>query len=254
MRSPSTTVLVHGGGSTGRFWDRLVPLLDGPSLAVDLPGRSGKGGDLPTLTVDDEVASVVGDIRDADVTGPIALVAHSSGGLVVPGVLDALRDQVTHVVLNAASVPPEGGCGLDCMQPRHREGLEWALAEADRTGRPLLTLGPPADPESFRRTYGGPPLSDEDLAFVVDPVRCVIDTMNHYLQPIRWSAAPPVPVTYIATTLDRPVPIDLQRTMAARLPGEPTVIEIDTGHIPAVVCPTEFAALLRDAVPSSDAL
>ncbi len=248
MRSPATTVLVHGGGSTGRFWDRLVPHLDGPSLAVDLPGRRGDEAALPTLTVDDEVASVVADVRAAGITGPIVLVAHSSGGLVVPGVLDALRDQVTHAVLNAASVPPEGGCGLDCMQERHREGLEWALGEAERTGQPLLTLGPPADPESFRRTYGGPPLSDEDLAFVVDPARCVIDTMNHYLQPIRWSAAPPVPVTYVATTLDRPVPIDLQRTMAARLPGEPTVVEIDTGHVPAVVCPAEFAALLRDAV------
>ena len=251
MRSPATTVLVHGGGSTGRFWDRLVPHLDGPSLAVDLPGRRGDEAALPTLTVDDEVASVVADVRAAAITGPIVLVAHSSGGLVVPGVLDALRDQVTHAVLNAASVPPEGGCGLDCMQERHREGLEWALGEAERTGQPLLTLGPPADPESFRRTYGGPPLSDEDLAFVVDPARCVIDTMNHYLQPIRWSAAPPVPVTYIATTLDRPVPIDLQRTMAARLPGEPTVVEIDTGHVPAVVCPAEFAALLRDAVTAS---
>ena len=251
MRSPATTVLVHGGGSTGRFWDRLVPHLDGPYLAVDLPGRRGDEAALPTLTVDDEVASVVTDVRAAEITGPIVLVAHSSGGLVVPGVLDALRDQVTHAVLNAASVPPEGGCGLDCMQDRHREGLEWALGEAERTGQPLLTLGPPADPESFRRTYGGPPLSDEDLAFVVDPARCVIDTMNHYLQPIRWSAAPPVPVTYIATTLDRPVPIDLQRTMAARLPGEPKVVEIDTGHIPAIVCPAEFAGLLGDAVTAS---
>ena len=248
MASSPTTVLVHGGGATSGFWDLLLPHLDGPHLAVDLPGRLDKPGDLATLTVDDEVASVVADIGAAGVDGAIVLVAHSSGGLVVPGVLAALGDRVEHVVLNAASVPPDGGCGLDCMQARHREGLVAALADADRSGEPLFTLGPPDDPESFRRTYGGAPLTDDELTFVVDPRRCVVDTLHHYRQPVWWSEAPPVPVTYLATTLDRPVPIDLQRTMAGRLPATPSLVELETGHIPAVTDPSGFAAALRTAV------
>ncbi len=245
MATDQTYVLVHGGGSTARFWDRLLPHLDAPHLAVDLPGRAGKPGDLPTLTVEQEVASVVADVRAGVPEGPIVLVAHSSGGLVVPGVLAELGERVVRVVLNAASVPPEGGCGLDCMQPRHREGVLVALEAAERSGTPLLTSGPPADPESFRGAYGGPPLTDDELAFVVDPVRCVVDTMHHYLQPVSWRSAPPVPITYVATALDRPVPIRLQREMVQRLPGEPDVIELPSGHIPAVVDPTGFAALVR---------
>ena len=237
------TVLVHGGGTTSRFWDRLVPLLDGDVLAVDLPGRGDKPTDLANLTVDEEVASVLADI-DAAGDDDIVLVAHSSGGLVVPGVLEAVGDRVRHLVLNAASIPPEGGCGLDCMQARHREGVKLALAMAEESGTPLLTSGPPEDPESFRKAYGGPPLDDDVLAFVVDPVRCVVDTMHHYLQPIHWSKAPQVPTTYVATTLDRPVPIDLQREMVSRLPYEPTVIELETGHIPPVVDPAHFASLI----------
>ena len=196
--------------------------------------------------MDDEVASVVADIRDADLRGGIVLVAHSSGGLVVPGVLGALGERTDRVVLNAASIPPEGGRGLDCMQPRHRAGIEAALADAERTGRPLLTPGPPSDREAFRKTYGGPPLDDETLDHVVDPVRCVVDTMHHYLQPVSWRAAPPVPVTYVLTKLDRPVPADLQREMVGRLPNGAEVVELDSGHIPAIVDPAGFARLLHE--------
>jgi hypothetical protein len=43
--STLTYVLIHGGGSTGRFWDRLLPHLDAPALAIDMPGRNGKPAD-----------------------------------------------------------------------------------------------------------------------------------------------------------------------------------------------------------------
>ena len=243
-------VLIHGGGATGRFWDRLLPFLDADALAIDLPGRGDKPADLATLTVDDEVVSVVDDIEAAALAAPIVLVVHSSGGLVVPGVVAALGPAIAHVVLNAASVPPEGGCGLDCMQPRHRDGLVGALEAAREQGVSLTTPGAPADPEAFRNAYGGDPLDDETLAYVVDPARVVPDTMNHYLQPVHWSEAGEVPVTYILNERDRPVPLPLQEEMVARLPHPPTVVRLDTGHIPAVTAPKEFAAIVESVPPA----
>ena len=239
-------VLIHGGGATARFWDRLVPLLDAPVLAVDLPGRGDKPADLATLTVDDEVASVLADIDAAAFDEPLVIVAHSSGGLVVPGVLAGLGDRVERVVLNAASVPPEGGCGLDCMQPRHRDGVVLAVEQAGLDGTFITTPGPPADPEAFRGAYGGEPLDDETLAYVVDPARCVSDTVHHYFQPVRWSEAPDVPVTYVLNERDRPVPAALQEDMVGRLPHPPTVIRFDTGHLPPVTHPEAFAEVVRN--------
>ena len=239
-----TYVLVHGGGTTARFWDRLLPHLDHPSIAVDLPGRSGKPADLATLTVDDEVASVVADVEAAAVAEPVVLVAHSSGGLVVPGVIASLHRPVAHVVLSAALVPPEGGRGVDCLQPRHREGLVLAVEQARRDGNMPTLPGPPADPEALRTAYGGEPLDDDTLAFVVDPLRCVPDTVQHYFQPVRWSAAAHVPVTYVLNERDRPIPAALQEEMLARLPRPATVVRLDSGHVPPVTAPAEFAELL----------
>src|SRR5207302_157147 len=134
-------VFIHGGGSTARFWDRLLPYVDRPALAVDLPGRNGKPADFATLSVDDEVASA---------------------------------------------------------------------------------------------------LADDTLAFVVDSVRCVADTVHHYFQPVHWSVAASVPVTYLLNTRDRPVPAEMQEQMVTHLPRAPHVIRLDSGHIPAVTDPVGF--------------
>lgn len=242
-------VLVHGGGSTGRYWDRLLPLLDHPAIAPDLPGRGERPVDLGTLTVDDEVASIVADVEAAELPDPIVLVAHSSGGLVAPGVVAALQRRVAHVVLSASLVPPEGGCGLDCLRLDHRSGLEWAVADAATRGEIITLPGAPADPEPFRTGYGGDPLDDDALAYLTSPLRCVPDTVHHYFQPIRWSLAEGVPVTYVLNERDRPVRPEVQEEMAARLPAPTTVVRLDTGHMPAVTDVETFAAIVRGTHP-----
>ncbi|MFN7955094.1 MAG: alpha/beta hydrolase [bacterium] len=239
-----TYLLIHGGGSTARFWDRLLPQLDRPALAVDFPGRSGRAADLATLSIEDEVESVIADVEAAALADPVVVVAHSSGGLVVPGVVARLGARVAHVVLNAALVPPEGGAGIDCMKPHHREGLVMAVEQARAAGIVITLPGPPEDPEAFRSAYGGDPLDDETLAFVVDPARCVQDTVHHYFQPVRWSTIAHVPVTYVLTERDRPVSPAMQEEMIRRLPRAPTVVRLPTGHIPAVTAPEALARVL----------
>ena len=123
---------------------------------------------------------------------------------------------------------------------------------ATAAGTPPPTLpGAPADPEPFRTAYGGDPLTDDQLAFVVDPTRCVPDTVHHYFQPVRWSEAGDVPVTYVHTTRDRPVRPEAQQEMLARL-LRAEVVAMDVGHLPMVTDPEALAAVIMRARPSSE--
>jgi pimeloyl-ACP methyl ester carboxylesterase len=228
-------VLIHGGATTGRFWDRLAPLLPGTVLAVDLPGRGDKPSNLERLTVQECVASILEDVGEPD---EVVLVAHSSGGLFVPDVARALGNAVRGIVLNAASVPPEGGCGLDCMKPSHRARVEAAPSR--------VTPGPPDDPETLRNAYGEE-LDDDALAFVVDPSRFVRDSMNVYFQPVSWRGLGAVPITYVKNGRDRPVPPELQDEMASRLPHGRVVL-LDSGHVPAITSPERLAEVVTGSI------
>jgi pimeloyl-ACP methyl ester carboxylesterase len=239
-----TFVLIHGGASSSRFWDLLVPLLTSPAIAVDLPGRAGKPADPMTITVDDCVASLLDDLA-GETLHDVVVVAHSSGGLFVPGVVAGLAPRVKHIVLSSGCVPTEGGLGLEAMKPsyarRNREAMDWAKRE----GRVITTPGPPADPEKLRNAYGVA-LDDAQLAFIAAPERNPHDSQHIYFQPVFWSAAKGVPVTVVRQLLDPVTPLELQDEMIGRLPSPElvTVVDLDTGHIPAVTHPEALAAIL----------
>lgn len=241
----SAYLLIHGGNTTGRFWDLVVEHLPGPALAVDLPGRGAHPAPLMECSVDRGSASVLDDVAAWGVDDDLVVVAHSSGGLFVPGVVAGLPARVRAVVLNSASVPPEGGVGLECMKPRHREGVEAAMKMANETGRSIDTGRVADDPSVYRDAYGGRPLTDEECRFVADPARYVPDSFNVYFQPVHWALVD-VPITYLVNDHDRPIPPVLQLEMAGRLARPPTIRHLDSGHVPNVTMPEAFAAEIAD--------
>jgi pimeloyl-ACP methyl ester carboxylesterase len=234
----TTAVLIHGGATTARCWDLVLERLP-DALAVNVPGREDRPADLHTLTVEQVGASIAADIESAAIDD-VVLVAHSSGGLFVPEIIGRLgAERVRAILLNAASVPPEGGNGLDCMQPKHRELTILGLQMVAEEGLVIDTPFPSRD--SMRRS-SGEELDEPLVDYMLE--RSVPESISVYTQPVHWSVAADIPTTYVFNLLDRAVPIDLQREMASRLPREPCSVELESGHLPMVVRPDMFASLI----------
>ncbi len=105
-------VLVHGGQHAADCWDLTVDEIHRQApeltvLAVDLPGRRGKPGDLLGARIADWVDSVVADIEDRRDLTHVVIVGHSMAGLTVPGVATKLgSSRVREMILARRSSRP----------------------------------------------------------------------------------------------------------------------------------------------------
>ena len=105
----TTFVLIPGAGGDGWYWHRLVPELHTRgcgAVAVD-PPAADLGAGLAAYA--DAVVTAAGNA--AGNAGPVALVAHSMGGLTAPLVCDRLP--VRLLVPVNAMVPRPGETGAE---------------------------------------------------------------------------------------------------------------------------------------------
>jgi pimeloyl-ACP methyl ester carboxylesterase len=232
-------VLVHGAGMGAQCWQRLVPLLEGDTCAVDLPGRGSRSDvDLRSVTLTDCAEAILRDVDDAGLSD-IVLVAHSFAGVSVPRVMAALAPRLRHVVFLSAVVPEDGTRVLDQIDPGVRAAVEASIAggiyHQDAAGaEAMLCNDLAADDTAW--TLGQ--VTDESGALLTE----VVDLSGLTAE---------VPRTYVRLTKDTCYPPDLQER-SSRIVGGDTVF-LESGHMAMVSIPDQVAALLnqlqRDPTP-----
>jgi pimeloyl-ACP methyl ester carboxylesterase len=100
-----TVLLVHGAWADGSSWSKVIPLLEARGLQV-------VSVQLPLTSLADDVAAT--ERAMALETGPVLLVGHSYGGVVI---YQAGNDpKVAGLVFVAAYAPDEGQSGLSLAQ------------------------------------------------------------------------------------------------------------------------------------------
>jgi pimeloyl-ACP methyl ester carboxylesterase len=231
-------VLVHGGGLAADSWGLTVNEIHRQEpeltvLAVDLPGRRGKPGDLLTLTIADFVDSVVRDIEDAGLD-EVVIAGHSMGGLTVPGVVSELGpSRVREMILVAAFVPPEGRALADTIT-----GLFARIAR--RRAKRSITAVTPAWMVRIGFLNGASPNQRRFMSGKLYPESPHILAENAS----RRGMPEDVPRTWIMTQRDRALSTRLQQKAIDAVGGVQSIIEIDTCHMPMVTEPERLADIM----------
>ncbi len=231
-------VLVHGGAHAGDCWDltvdeihRLEP--DLRVLAVDLPGRRGKAGDLRTVTISDWVDSIVSDIEEAGFDD-VVIVAHSLGGVSVPGVSAKLgSSRVREMVFASAFIPPEGTAVVDTLSGP----VSWYARRGAKTGK-VGEL-----PSLVGRLVFLNGVARGPRQFMLD--RLCADSPRVATEVVSRRDMPnDIPMTWVLTLRDRALSVKSQRRSIAALGGVHTVIPMATCHDMMISEPKLLADLL----------
>jgi pimeloyl-ACP methyl ester carboxylesterase len=71
-----------------------------------------------------------------------------------------------------------------------------------------------------------------------------IDSLNYMDQPVSWEGVPDVPRTFVRCLRDRIQPRPLQDQLISNC-GASRVVDLDSGHTPALSAPKELARVLN---------
>ena len=235
----ATFVLVHGAWHGAWCWRRLVPLLAAAGqnvLAPDLPGHGADPAPPAGQGLADYVARVLQVIASCD--GPVVLVGHSLGGLVVAAVAEAMPERIRRLVFLTAFLPRDGDslvriCSVDPANPMNAASLrtpdgKCVTVDPARLEPLFYADCPPAD-VAFAAAHVGP----EPIAVMFQSVQVTAERFGG------------VPRAFIRCTRDVVLPLFIQDQMIAASPCD-VVLDLPTGHSPFIAAPERLAQMLLD--------
>ena len=228
-RKIQNIVLVHGGFVDGSGWQGVYNALTKKGYTVAVVQN-------PTITLADDVAVTKRVIAAQD--GPVILVGHSYGGVVIT---EAGSDpKVAGLVYIAAFAPDRG------------ESVE-KLIQNPPPGAPVPPILPPQDGFLFldRTKFAASFAADVDpglAAFMADSqVPWGVQALSGTITEPAWKSKPS---WYLVSTDDRMIPPDAQRAMSKR--SGSTVVEVKGSHSVYVSQPAAVASLIEQAAKASD--
>jgi pimeloyl-ACP methyl ester carboxylesterase len=217
-------VLVHGAFADGSSWSRVIPLLQAKGLHVVAVQN-------PLTSLADDVAATKRAIALQD--GPVILVGHSYGGMVIT---EAGNDpKVVGLVYVAAFAPGDGG-SINSLSKPYPPAPLGAELRPDPQG--FLWVTPKGVAEDFAQD-----LSDHEkqiLTATQGPTNASV-----FAATITTAAWKTKPSWFVIAANDRAIPPELEKAEAAQIKA--TAITLSSSHVAMLAHPKEVAELIEQA-------
>ena len=225
-----SVVLIHGAWADGSSWSRVIPLLQAEGLTV-------VAAQLPLTSLADDVAAAKRALISAP--GPVVLVGHSWGGMIVTEAGD--DPKVAALVYVAAFSGAEGQSTGELVNA-HAKPPALETIRDDGNGFVYVT-------EQGMIENVAPDLTQvEARTMAVTQGPLAARTFADKLTKAAWKTRPS---WYIVSANDRCVSVDLERA-AAKLMGS-TTTELPSGHLSLMSHPEEVARVILQAVSAVSA-
>ena len=216
--SGKTVVLVHGAFADGSSWSKVIPLLEAKGLKVVAVQNP-----LSSLAEDAAAARRAIDTQ----TGPVILVGHSWGGVVIT---EAGNDDKVKALVYVAAFAPDDGQSINIMTKPFPPAPWTAALKVDSGG--FLTLPQANILSDFAQDL--PPAEAKVVAATQGPwaARCLDDTVTK----AAWKTKPS---WYVLSSQDHMIDPRFQGAMSAHIKA--TVTTVNASHVVMLSHPKEVA-------------
>jgi pimeloyl-ACP methyl ester carboxylesterase len=227
-----TIVLVHGGFADGSCWNGVIERLQGAGLTTLAPANPQRGVVHDSTYVSNVVQTIA---------GPVLLVGHSYGGLVITNV-GAQVDNAIGLVYVAGMAPDEGEAMLDVAADYPKtlilDALRPASVAASEADADFII-----DPAQYRAAFAADLPEEQTRVLAATQRPFVGSALATPSGPAAWKT---LPAWYAVATADQAIHPDQERFYAKRMGA--TTIEVAGSHSIMVSQPATIAELIRAAV------
>jgi pimeloyl-ACP methyl ester carboxylesterase len=219
-----SVVLVHGGFVDGSGWQGVYNILQQHGYRVGIVQN-------PTISLDDDVAVTRRMI--AAQPGPVVLVGHSYGGVVIT---QAGNDPKVAGLVYIAAFAPDKGESVATLIANPAPGAAVPPILPPQDGFLLL------DREKFGASFAADVPADQADFMANSQVPWGVQALEGKVSEASWKSKPS---WYLVATDDRMIPPPAQQFMSKRAGS--TVVESKGSHAVYVSQPAAVAALIETA-------
>jgi pimeloyl-ACP methyl ester carboxylesterase len=228
LASTVSVVLVHGGFVDGSGWDEVYRVLKKNGYRVSVVQN-------PTTSLDADVAAAKQVI--AAQTGPVVLVGHSYGGVVIT---EAGNDPKVEALVYIAAFAPDKGESVSTLIKNPPPGAPVPPILPPRNGFLFL------DAAKFADSFAADVAPDRAEFLANSQVPWGLDALNGAVTAPAWKTKPS---WYLVATEDRMIPPPAQRSMAKRAGAATT--EVAGSHAIYMSKPKDVALVIKKAAAAA---